>query len=74
MALWNGDSTWDARLASKWRSGLPLGGALRFESPCNVNRFLARAERSRLRLAEESARRKRQREEIRKAGGVGLGN
>lgn len=53
----------DAWLVKTWRSGLPLGGALRFESPCNVNRFLARAESSRLRLVEESARRERQRDE-----------
>lgn len=44
---------------------LPLGGALRLESPCKVNRFLARAERSRLRLVAESARRKR---EVRQEG------
>lgn len=44
---------------------LPLGGALRLESPCKVNRFRARAERSRLRLVAESARRKR---EVRQEG------
>lgn len=42
---------------------LPLGGALRLERPCNVNRFLASAVRSRLRLVEASTRRKREREE-----------
>lgn len=47
---------------------LPLGGALRLERPCNVNRFLASAVRSRLRLVEASTRREREREEIRKEG------
>lgn len=42
---------------------LPLGGALRLERPCNVNRFLASAVRSRLRLVEASTRREREREE-----------
>lgn len=48
---------------------LPLGGARRLERPCNVNRFLARAVCSRLRLVEASARREMEREkEIRKEG------
>lgn len=42
---------------------LPLGGALRLERPCNVNRFLARAVRSGLRLVGASTRREREREE-----------
>lgn len=42
---------------------LPLGGALRLERPCNVNRFLASAVRSRLRLVEASTRKEREREE-----------
>lgn len=47
---------------------LPLGGALRLERPCNVNRFLASAVRSRLRLLEASTRREGEGREIRKEG------
>ncbi len=36
---------------------LPAGRDLRFDRPCKVKRFLARAERSEPRLAEASARR-----------------
>lgn len=49
---------------------LPLGGALRLERPCNVNRFLASAVRSRLRLVEASTRRERGRGKRNKEGRV----
>lgn len=68
MAPWDGENIVGVQETDGLRPNaawviLPLGGALRLERPCNVNRFLASAVRSRLRLLEASTRREREREE-----------
>ncbi len=62
---WQSDDKQDSRHTPGWDDGwvqietvpLPAGRDLRFDRPCKVKRFLARAERSEPRLAEASARR-----------------